>query len=527
MINIAIIPARGGSKRIPGKNIKDFFGKPIIAYSIETAIQSGLFDEVMVSTDDTEIAEVAKKYGAKVPFLRSKKNSDDYATTADVIEEVLNNYKNINLNFDFFCCLYPTSPLIRLNKIIQGYQNLINEDLDSVFPLIAYSAHIQRAFIRENSLIRMLRRENYNEGSQDSTETYYDAGQFYWMRTDKFLEKKKLFTDNSGYLILNEFEAQDINTDFDWELTKFKYQFQLEKEQIDFSKNTKKLILGTVQFGLQYGVNNNNAKPSTENVKNILDYAFENGITILDTAEAYGDSQTIIGKYHNSSKNKFEVITKFSPSRKDLSETLTIRITQNLKELGIDSLYSYMFHSFQDFKLYFDIYKSEINKLKKSGIIKKTGVSIYTNDEIEELLKYEGIDLIQLPFNLLDNTNQRSAVIKKAKDKGIEIHTRSAFLQGLFFKNSKKLPGKLMALKPYLNVINRISENNNLKLNDLSLNYVMQQENIDNVLIGVDSVDQLKENILSLQKEIPQEVITQIDLIDVKETALLNPSNWK
>jgi aryl-alcohol dehydrogenase-like predicted oxidoreductase len=142
------------------------------------------------------------------------------------------------------------------------------------------------------------------------------------------------------------------------------------------------------------------------------------------------------------------------------------------------------------------------------------------------LLKCEEIDLIQLPFNLLDNNRKRSVLIKKAKEKGIEIHTRSAFLQGLFFKNTKDLPDKLIVLKPYLNILNSICEKNKLKLNDLSLNYIVQQKSIDNVIIGIDSIDQLKENIQSLQKEIPEEVIKQIDLIDVKEISLLNPANW-
>lgn len=287
-----------------------------------------------------------------------------------------------------------------------------------------------------------------------------------------------------------------------------------------------KIVLGTVQFGLEYGINNKSGKPDDESIAAILDFAFEHNIRLLDTAEGYCDSQDKIGNYHKLSNKKFNVITKFSANRKDLPENLTKRIAVDLKTLNIDSIYCYMFHSFNDFKLYFNVYKNEIKELKKAGIINRFGVSIYTNNEMEELLKYKDIDLIQLPFNLLDNNNQRSNIIKKAKERGIEIHTRSTFLQGLFFKNTKDLPIKLMALEPYLVAINKISKSNNLKLNDLSLNYIIQQKNIDNVLIGVDSVDQLKENIRSLQTEISEEVIKQIDLIDVKEITLLNPSNW-
>ncbi len=289
---------------------------------------------------------------------------------------------------------------------------------------------------------------------------------------------------------------------------------------------TNKIILGTVQFGLEYGINNHSGKPTPATVNTILDVAFENSINILDTAEVYGNAQEVIGNYHLSSKNKFDVITKFSSSRNDLSENLKNRIRQNLNTLNIDSLYCYMFHSFNDFKKYFDFYKNEIAALKEEGLIKKFGVSVYTNHEIEELLGFEGIDVIQLPFNLLDNTQQRSSTIKKAKEKGVEIHTRSAFLQGLFFKNTNELPKKLIPLLPYLNEINSISKNNNIDLNSLSLNYAIQQNTIDHVLIGVDTVDQLIANISLLQKSISREVCQQIDSIIVKETDLLNPSNW-
>jgi aryl-alcohol dehydrogenase-like predicted oxidoreductase len=289
---------------------------------------------------------------------------------------------------------------------------------------------------------------------------------------------------------------------------------------------TNKIVLGTVQFGLDYGINNIAGKPGGEEVKSILDFAFQNNIHLLDTAEAYGDSHEAIGAYHKSSSNKFNVITKFSSKRKDLSGKLTIRISQNLKVLNIDSLYAYMFHSFNDFKSYNDIFKNEIKELKDKGIVNKFGVSVYTNDEIDQLLNYDNIDLIQLPFNLFDNSSQRSTVISQARKRGIEIHTRSAFLQGLFFKNRNSLPVKLVSLKPYLDKIEGILKANDLNMNDLSLNYVIQQDNIDNVLIGVDSVDQLKENIKSLQHQISDKVIRQIDSINVKETALLNPSNW-
>ena len=145
MSNLCIIPARGGSKRIPKKNIKKFLGKPIITYSIKTAIDSKLFDEVMVSTDDVEIAEIAIQHGAKVPFMRSAKNSDDFATTFDVIEEVINYYKNDNIEFNYVCCLYSCAPFVTIDTLSIAYNKLIDKEFDTVLPVVPYSSPIKRA----------------------------------------------------------------------------------------------------------------------------------------------------------------------------------------------------------------------------------------------------------------------------------------------------------------------------------------------------------------------------------------------
>jgi len=215
-----------------------------------------------------------------------------------------------------------------------------------------------------------------------------------------------------------------------------------------------KLILGTVQFGLNYGINNIVGKPSKKNIKSILDSAYNNGIQLLDTAEAYGDSQNKIGEYHNNSTNKFNVITKFSSNAEGFSLNIIERVHNNLKILDVDKLYCYMFHSFDDFENHFENYRKELRLLKKNGIIDNIGVSVYTNNELESVLKFDEISLVQLPFNLLDNDNKRGDILKKAKVKGIEIHTRSVFLQGLFFKKISELGDKIKPLEPYLRSLN-------------------------------------------------------------------------
>jgi N-acylneuraminate cytidylyltransferase len=222
-LKLAIITARGGSKRIPGKNIKEFRGKPIIAYSIETAIQSGLFDLVMVSTDDNQIEEIAIKYGAKVPFKRSQTNSDDYASTADVIFEVLNEFKAKGREFEFACCIYPTAPFISEKNLIDAYQLMLENNFDTVFPVCQFSYPIQRALEINNSKISMVWKENLNKRSQDLQPRYHDAGQFYWLKTNPFLTSKKLFTENSGSIVLDELQVQDIDNETDWKIAELKH----------------------------------------------------------------------------------------------------------------------------------------------------------------------------------------------------------------------------------------------------------------------------------------------------------------
>lgn len=225
MNNICIIPARGGSKRIPKKNIKSFLGKPIIAYSIEAAIQSNLFSKVMVSTDCQETVEIALKYGAEIPFMRSKKNSDDFATTFDVITEVLNEYKQNEFEFDNACCIYACAPFVNGEKITTAYNKLLTNKFDTVFPIMEYSFPIQRAVKKnKNNKLEMFDSKYLSSRSQDLEKSYHDAGQFYWMNTQNVLKKKSLFTDNTGSLIITEMEGQDIDNLSDWKLAEMKYR---------------------------------------------------------------------------------------------------------------------------------------------------------------------------------------------------------------------------------------------------------------------------------------------------------------
>jgi len=224
MSSICIIPARGGSKRIPRKNIKEFFGKPLIAYSIEVALESKLFDKVLVSTDDEEIAEVARKYGAKIPFLRPKELSDDFTVTKDVIDHALNYLKEEGESYDYLCTLYATAPLLQSKYLIEGYEKLKNSDAVNVFSATSMPFPIQRTFkLTKDGRCEMFTPEHYLTRSQNLEEAYQDAGQFYWTKLHEN-SKEIMFGKDSIPIILPRYLVQDIDTLEDWQRAEFMYE---------------------------------------------------------------------------------------------------------------------------------------------------------------------------------------------------------------------------------------------------------------------------------------------------------------
>lgn len=283
-----------------------------------------------------------------------------------------------------------------------------------------------------------------------------------------------------------------------------------------------KVILGTAQFGMDYGINNKIGKIRGDEVFRILNYSYDNGLRKIDTAELYGDSIDVIGRFHRQNpQKKFKIFSK-SAYGNNLEYLNNIKL--NIDKLNIKRYEGYLIHNYEFFKKNKNLYKS-LKKGKNLGLIKKIGVSLYTNNEIEEVINNPLFDFIQIPFNLLDNSNKRESVILNAKSKGLEIHVRSIFLQGLFFKPLKSIPIKLKPLVKYIDEINQISLKLNLDINDLAIKYVLSKNYIDKVIFGVDEYRQLKKNI-SIIKNIKPISINKIDTIDVSEGELLNPSNW-
>lgn len=225
---LAIITARGGSKRIPNKNIREFCGKPIMAYGIEVAIKSNLFDEVMVSTDSEQIAEIGRQYGAKVPFMRSEYTSGDFATTVDVILEVIGEYKKMGREFDTVVCIYPTAPFITAHKLTEAVKILEEKHMAKVLPVVGFSYPPQRGYVMKGDEAVMANPEYIDTRSQDLVKMYHDAGQFYCFDIQKFVTCNGRVLDKIAPIIVSELEVQDIDTETDWKLAELKYRFMIE-----------------------------------------------------------------------------------------------------------------------------------------------------------------------------------------------------------------------------------------------------------------------------------------------------------
>lgn len=231
MSMLAIITARGGSKRIPKKNIKPFAGKPIILYSIEAALQCGLFEEVMVSTDSEEIAQIALQAGAKVPFMRSEKTANDYATTRDVLLEVIERYEQEGKRFDRICCIYPTNPFITPERLKEAGDAFVESKADGLTPVVAFSYPPQRGFYINDERLEWVQPEHYATRSQDLPKMYHDVGQYYFYNVEAFLREDFVTNSCIAPFVISEKEAQDIDTIEDWELAEMKYELLKRTER--------------------------------------------------------------------------------------------------------------------------------------------------------------------------------------------------------------------------------------------------------------------------------------------------------
>lgn len=284
--------------------------------------------------------------------------------------------------------------------------------------------------------------------------------------------------------------------------------------------STEKIVLGTVQFGLNYGINNQTGQVTPEEVNSILSLAIRSGIRALDTSSAYGQSETAIGNSLRGSILNFKIITKYPKGEQSVQQSLKT----SLSRLGKKDVYGYLIHHFDFYQAHPEIWDDFV-ELKNQGLVSKIGFSIYSTDQLLELLdRGVSFDLIQFPYNLFDR--QFEPYLDTLKQSGVEIHTRSVFLQGLFFKELSSLNGKLTLLRPYLEKLHLYCKQKNRSIEQLALNYVATIQAIDGILIGVDSCDQLQKNINAVSAGIDNTDIDFINSLTITETDLLNPVNW-
>lgn len=281
-----------------------------------------------------------------------------------------------------------------------------------------------------------------------------------------------------------------------------------------------KLILGTVQFGLDYGISNTGGKTQPDEAMKILALALASGITTLDTAHAYGDALSVIGKFHEVSEHKFKVNSKFKND-----EGLSIRDQLNfaIDKLLVPGLNTFFYHRADEAGEPSTM--TELKKLKDEKLIGTVGVSVYDNDQFRRAIRNESIDVIQIPYNVLDNTSKRGRLVNAARAKGKEVQCRSVFLQGLLFMESR-LPEKLSALAPYLRELGQLSHEHGIPIGELALRYALSNDGIEHVLIGVESSKHLESNLAYANDRLPATLIEKIDRINVREIHLLNPQNW-
>jgi len=284
---------------------------------------------------------------------------------------------------------------------------------------------------------------------------------------------------------------------------------------------SKRIILGTVQLGIPYGINNSKGKPDQQQAHQILQQAQNSGIELLDSADSYGDSLSVIGSFIKSSNSSFKVISKFVGDH----ERLEAKVNRTLEGLNSQSLYGYFYHRFADYAS--GIYKKQALQLKEKGKIERVGVSLYGLDELRKVAEDSSIDLIQVPLNIFDLEDQKRDLLEEAKSRGKEIHVRSVFLQGLFFKDPQRLTGNLLAMQQPLQQLMDIAKYYDLNMRTLCLSFVLTQPFVDSVIIGVDSKEQLIENLESMRSEFPKDLISEIEKIEIPNRSLLNPSIWK
>lgn len=296
-----------------------------------------------------------------------------------------------------------------------------------------------------------------------------------------------------------------------------------------------RLILGTVQFGLNYGIANKTGKPSKKEVEKIINFALDSGINTFDTARAYGDSEKILGEILESySKKDIIIITKLSSEidkstdDEEIQKKIENTVTSSLNNLRLNSIPIYMLHRAEHLTFRNGLIMKNLLKLKKEGLIQNIGVSVYTPDEAETALSFDEITAIQVPFNVFDHRLIKSGFFERAYSKGVAVFVRSIYLQGLILMNNKDVPEKLKDIIPFKNKLNEICNNSGKTINEIAMKFPLAQKGVTGVIFGVDNLTQLKENIKTYEKPQLEELIIKniLNKFGSIPEYLIDPRKW-
>ena len=519
-MKLAIIPARRGSKRLKGKNIRVFAGKPILAWSIQRAIEAKIFDHIIVSTEDEETAEVARKNGAEVPFMRPRELSYDFVGNIDVIKHALEWYRDQNIKVKYVCCILATAPLVRSEDINEGFNILLSSGRSFTVPLCEYKYPIQRALILDSSQnLVPITPEKMKERSQDLDRTFYDAGQFIWGKEETFFElKKPILSSSIAPLILPNDRVQDIDTIEDFLLAESKF-LKVEKD-----KMVSKIIIGTANFGVDYGIKNPKGKLNNLELNEIISLMKKININKFDTAINYGDSQKVLGK---SGLESFFVDTKLPSIPVDINEIdgwINNQIQTALTDLSLDQIDRVYFHDSMQL-LNNDIASSAfeaISQIKEKGLIKEVGISIYDPAILDQLTSSIEFDAVQVPLNIFDRRIIDSGWLKKLSQKNIDVIARSVFLQGLLLMDNASRPKYFSQWHELFNSYDDWIQHMNITRVEACLQFIFSISQIHGVIIGIDDAKQLHE----ISNYLKPSVIDFPDYLVSNDEDLIDPNNW-
>jgi pseudaminic acid cytidylyltransferase len=501
--NIAIIPARGGSKRVPGKNIRIFAGRPMLSYAIDLAKRAGIFCRIIVSTDSPEVARLAVKLGAEAPFLRPLAESSDTATTTQVLVHFLN-WISKNGGCDFACCIYPAVPLTHWKYVLSGYSQIRNSDAPVVFTMCRFPSPIQRALVRTETEIAMINPELEQCLSQNLEPHYFDARQFYWLRPEAFLRNLSLLSIGACGIEVPEHIVHDINTEQDWISAEIKYhalpaQLRNSDNQLGYRPSkVSRIALGCAQLGMNYGIGNQQGRPNKHLALEILKSAWLSGIRFFDTAQNYGDSEKLLGEFVRQYGLAGEacIVTKLNPQTDWRKKQQTFDLlAESVEATGGAPLWALLLHREQLLDDLDQGLTEVLLEIKQRRLALNLGVSVYGLDYLRRAIEDPHITIIQAPMNVFDRRLIRSGLYTEAQRRGKVLFIRSVYLQGIAAMRPETVPLRIPHARTAVTALNRLCRELGIEPTAFAYKYVKAHASEAFCLVGVEHPSQITANV--------------------------------